>query len=150
MKDNVKIFRAMAITLNDEDFEAAFQLMCEERNTRRELRMVHNKKSLRVGSIVEWSGSRSGACTGEVVKVKTKKAIVRQTNGGNITMSWTNCVSKGASSVGNWQHSVNGLVSGQTYHWRVMCENDNGQTLSDAQAFITTSAAVTLMTEPRP
>ena len=81
MKDNVKIFQAMAITLNDEDFEAAFQLMREERNVRRELRMAHNKVKLREGSLVEWTGSKSGTCTGEVIKVKRKKAIVKQVTG---------------------------------------------------------------------
>ena len=90
MNNNVQIFRTMALTLNDAAFEAAFEIMCQERNLRREKRMEYNKKSLRVGSIVEWSGSKSGACTGEVVKVKTKKAIVRQTNGGNLMMNGSN------------------------------------------------------------
>jgi len=84
MNNNVQVFRTMALTLNDSDFDEAFRLMCKERDVRREKRMLNNKRSLRVGSIVEWSGSKSGTCTGEVVKVKTKKAIVKQTNGGNI------------------------------------------------------------------
>tara|TARA_B100000131_G_C17576244_1_gene393102 strand:- start:53 stop:325 length:273 start_codon:yes stop_codon:yes gene_type:complete len=72
----------MALTLNDADFEAAFELMCEERNLRRDKRMLDNKVALRAGSIVEWSGAKSGACTGEVIRVKTKKAIVKQTSSG--------------------------------------------------------------------
>jgi len=59
-------------------------------------------------------------------------------DGGNSTMSWTNCINQGTSTVGEWQHSVSGLVSGQTYHWRVMGGNGNGQTWTDAQSFITT------------
>ncbi len=90
MNNNVQVFRTMALTLNDADFEAAFELMCEERNLRRDKRMTENKRSLRVGSIVEWSGAKSGACTGEVIKVKTKKAIVKQTNGGNLKHVGTN------------------------------------------------------------
>ena len=82
MNNNVTIFRTMALTLNDADFETAFQLMCEERNDRRQRRMMNNKVMLSEGSIVEWSGAKSGACTGEVVRVKTKKAIVKQTSAG--------------------------------------------------------------------
>ena len=82
MNNNVEIFRTMALTLNDADFHEAFQIMCEERNTRRDKRMADNKANLCEGSIVEWQGAKSGACTGEVVRVKTKKAIVKQTSAG--------------------------------------------------------------------
>lgn len=80
--NNVEVFRTMALTLSDADFAEAFQIMCEERNSRRDKRMADNKATLSEGSIVEWSGSKSGACTGEVVRVKTKKAIVKQTSPG--------------------------------------------------------------------
>ena len=82
MNNNVTVFRTMALTLNDADFEAAFQIMCEERNDRRQRRLMNNKATLSEGSIVEWTGSKSGSCTGEVVRVKTKKAIVKQTSPG--------------------------------------------------------------------
>ncbi len=82
MNNNVQVFRTMAMTLNDADFEAAFEIMCVERNLRRDKRMLDNKVALRAGSIVEWSGTKSGACTGEVIRVKTKKAIVKQTSSG--------------------------------------------------------------------
>ena len=90
MSNNVQVFRTMALTLSDAEFQEAFEIMCAERNLRRDKRMRENKQSLRVGSIVEWSGSKSGACTGEVIKVKTKKAIVMQTNGGNLHHNGTN------------------------------------------------------------
>ena len=82
MTNNVNVFRTMALTLNDAEFEAAFHIMCEERNDRRQRRMMNNKATLSEGSIVEWTGSKSGSCTGEVVRVKTKKAIVKQTSAG--------------------------------------------------------------------
>ena len=82
MNNNVEVFRTMALTLSDVDFEAAFQIMSEERNARRDKRFSENKLELRKGSLVEWVGSKSGACTGEVVRVKTKKAIVFQTSAG--------------------------------------------------------------------
>ena len=82
MNNNVQVFRTMALTLNDADFEEAFRIMCDERNLRRDKRMLDNKSTLRSGSIGEWSGAKSGACTGEVIRVKTKKAIVKQTSSG--------------------------------------------------------------------
>jgi len=90
VNNNVQVFRTMALTLNDAEFQEAFEIMCAERNQRRDKRMRDNKQSLRVGSIVEWSGAKSGSCTGEVVRVKTKKAIVKQTNGGNLRHNGTN------------------------------------------------------------
>ena len=90
MNNNVQVFRTMALTLNDADFEAAFEIMCQERNLRREKRMTDNKIALKPGSIVEWTGGKSGSCTGEVVRVKTKKAIVKQINGGNLRYNGTN------------------------------------------------------------
>lgn len=80
--NNVQIFRTLAKTLSDSDFEEAFHIMCEERNWRRDRRAKENKSTLRSGSIVEWTGSKSGPCTGEVIRVKTKKAIVKQTSSG--------------------------------------------------------------------
>ena len=88
MNNRVEVFRTMAVTLNDEDFEAAFQLMNEERKSRRDRRMKENKGKLQVGSIVEWSGKTSGACTGEVIKIKRKKAIVKQITGLGKHQGW--------------------------------------------------------------
>jgi len=82
MNNNVEIFRTMALTLDDADFEAAFNIMMSERDGRREKRYRQNRNKLERGSVVEWTGSKSGSCTGEVVKVKTKKAIVKQTSTG--------------------------------------------------------------------
>ena len=58
-------------------------------------------------------------------------------DGGNSSTAWTNCVNLGTSSVGDWQHSVTGLVSSQTYHWRIFGENGNGQNWTDNQTFTT-------------
>jgi hypothetical protein len=82
MNNNVQIFKTMALTLDDADFEAAFSIMQSERDGRREKRYRQNRNKLKRGSLVEWTGNKSGTCTGEVVKVKTKKAIVKQTSAG--------------------------------------------------------------------
>jgi hypothetical protein len=99
MNNNVQIFKTMALTLSDGDFEEAFGIMQTERDMRRQRRARTNKGKLHKGSLVEWTGSRSGTATGEVVRVKTKKAIVKQTSKGvyhntnwDIPMSMLNVV----------------------------------------------------------
>ena len=82
MNNNIQIFKTMALTLDDADFAAAFELMSIERKARSVCRLQMNRGKLRRGSLVEWTGNKSGTCTGEVVKVKTKKAIVKQTSAG--------------------------------------------------------------------
>ena len=82
MNNNIQIFKTMALTLDDADFAAAFELMSIERKARSVRRLQTNRGKLRRGSLVEWTGNKSGTCTGEVVKVKTKKAIVKQTSTG--------------------------------------------------------------------
>ena len=57
------------------------------------------------------------------------------TDGGNSTLAWANCAAKGTPSVGEFQHGVTTLTSGVNYKWRVVGENDNGQTWSDLQSF---------------
>lgn len=56
-------------------------------------------------------------------------------DGGNNTLTWANCASKGTPQVGDVSHFVNGLTSGVSYKWRVMGANGNGQTWSDVQSF---------------
>lgn len=57
-------------------------------------------------------------------------------DGGQIISAWANCGLKGTSIVGDMQHSVSGLTSGITYHWRIMSENSNGETWFDDHTFI--------------
>lgn len=56
-------------------------------------------------------------------------------DGGNSTLTWANCATKGTPTVGDEQHHVNGLTTGVNYKWRVMAENANGQTWSDLSSF---------------
>jgi hypothetical protein len=59
------------------------------------------------------------------------------TDGGNSTLVWANCDQMASNDVGNHQRAVTGLTSGVNYKWRVMGENDNGQTWSAVQSFTT-------------
>ena len=81
---------AMFETMDHSEISECSDMLRRETRMRRELKAANNKRALKVGSVVEWSGSKSGACTGEVVRVKRKKAIVKQTNGGNLKYNGTN------------------------------------------------------------
>ena len=54
-----------------------------------------------------------------------------------VNTHWANCVQMVSNDVGNHQRAVTGLTSGVNYKWRVMGENDNGQTWSAVQSFTT-------------
>ena len=71
---------AMFKTMDHEEIMECYDMLGAETRLRREIKAANNKKELKVGSIVEWSGRRSGSCTGEVVRVKRKKCIVKQTS----------------------------------------------------------------------
>jgi len=73
------MFEAMFKTMNHEEIMEVYDMLGKETRERREIKAAQNKRELRVGSIVEWSGRKSGSCTGEVIKVKRKKCIVKQT-----------------------------------------------------------------------
>ncbi len=70
---------AMFKTMDHSEIMECYDMLGAETRMRRELKAAQNKRELKVGSIVEWSGRRSGSCTGEVVRVKRKKCIVKQT-----------------------------------------------------------------------
>ena len=62
------------------DIMEVYSMLGKETRLRREIKASNNRRVLRKGSLVEWAGKKSGACTGEVVRVKRKKAIVKQTS----------------------------------------------------------------------
>lgn len=70
---------AMFKTMDHSEIMECYDMLGKETRMRRELKAAQNKRELKVGSIVEWSGRRSGSCTGEVIRVKRKKCIVKQT-----------------------------------------------------------------------
>jgi hypothetical protein len=67
-------------TMDHDEIMECYDMLGAETRVRRELKMKNNKRALKIGSIVEWSGRKSGSCTGEVVRVKRKKCIVKQTS----------------------------------------------------------------------
>jgi len=67
-------------TMNHDEIMECYDMLGAETRLRRELKTANTKRHLSVGSIVEWSGRKSGSCTGQVLKVKRKKCIVKQTS----------------------------------------------------------------------
>jgi hypothetical protein len=71
---------AMFKTMDHSEIMECYDMLGKETRMRRELKAAQNKRELKIGSIVEWSGRKSGSCTGEVIRVKRKKCIVKQTS----------------------------------------------------------------------
>ena len=80
MSDQINMLNTMLKTMSDAELHEAASALHREQRFRRERKSAQNRRELKQGSIVEWVGSKSGACTGEVVRVKRKKAIVKQTS----------------------------------------------------------------------
>jgi len=77
MSDNLAIISTYAQTLSDADLAAAWRILYEEHQKRGEVNAKKLKYTLKAGDHVEWTG-RLGNKTGEVIKVKRKKAIVAE------------------------------------------------------------------------
>ena len=71
---------AMFKTMEHSEIMECYDMLGAETRLRRDIKAAQNKRELKVGSVVEWSGRKSGSCTGEVVRVKRKKCIVKQTS----------------------------------------------------------------------
>ena len=89
MPDNLAIIRTYSQTLSDEDLAAAWRILYDEYNRRRDENFSNLKKNLKVGDHVSWHG-RNGEVLGKVVKIKYKKCIVHQIVNGraNKKYSW--------------------------------------------------------------
>ncbi len=78
MSDNLAIIRTYALTLSDSELADAWRILYEEHQGRGKQNAEKLKYTLKAGDHVEWTGTKSGTCTGEVVRVKRKKVIVAQ------------------------------------------------------------------------
>lgn len=80
MSDTLAIFNTMSKTLSDEDLREAIGILITERTVRGERKSNENRYLLNIGDHVEWTGNKSGPCTGVVTRVKQKKALVTEDN----------------------------------------------------------------------
>jgi len=79
---NMDILKTMLMTWTDDEVSTAWGLIAEEGKLRKNKRTRDMKSSLVAGDTVSFNGRRSGAVTGTIVRIKTKKAIV-EVNGQN-------------------------------------------------------------------
>ena len=73
--NNLDILKTMLYTWTDEEVQAAWVMIAKEGESRRGARTKKLKSVLRPGDTVSWS---AGKKTGKVVRVKYKKAIVKE------------------------------------------------------------------------
>lgn len=78
MNGFIEVLKTSRLTMSDDDLNKAIELMQLERKGRQVRRMSTNKQSMRSGTTVSFHNSRTQQkMTGEIVRVKTKKAIVK-------------------------------------------------------------------------
>jgi hypothetical protein len=70
----------MSKTLSDSELREAIGILSRESRGRGERKSNENRYLLKRGDRVEWTGRKSGGCTGVVTKVKQKKALVTEDN----------------------------------------------------------------------
>lgn len=75
--NNMDILKTMLYTWTDEEVDKAWGLIAEEGKRRKVDRTTRIKQHLHPGDMVAFTGNKTGNVTGEVIKVKYKKAIVR-------------------------------------------------------------------------
>ena len=82
MNGFIEVLETSRLTMSDDDLAIAIGLMNAERKLRRDRASSKNRNMLKSGDPVTFMNSRTNArMTGEIVRVKTKKAIVRVAGG---------------------------------------------------------------------
>ena len=84
MADSIDILKTMLYTWTDAEVDKAWGLIAEEGKRRKVERTARIKQKLQAGDMVSFTGNKTGSVTGEVVKVKYKKAIVTLADGDSI------------------------------------------------------------------
>ena len=77
MSADKHILSTLLVTWSDEQLLEAYRMVSGEYNERKKEKAANNKSKLYPSCKVSWTGKRTGSCTGSVVRVKTKKAIVK-------------------------------------------------------------------------
>jgi hypothetical protein len=82
MNNDLDLLKTLLTTWTDEQLNRAKAMTIAETSRRGTRRAVDNKGSLSPGDAVRWQGNKSGTCAGNIIRVKTKKAIVRDSSTG--------------------------------------------------------------------
>ncbi len=78
--EKTNVFNTLAATLSDIELTEAISILASENRRRQGDQLLTMKSSLSVGDKVEWYSNRyKEVKTGTVLRVKTKKAIVEET-----------------------------------------------------------------------
>ena len=82
MNGFIEVLETTRLTMSDDDLNKAWSLLNEERKVRRDRASSKNRYTLKAGDSVSFTNNRTNrTMTGEIVRVKTKKAIVRVAGG---------------------------------------------------------------------
>ena len=75
-RENLEILKTMCLTWSDSDVYEAWNIIAVEGKRRKEKTTVKLKEELKHGDKVSFEGRKSGKCTGNIIKIKRKNAIV--------------------------------------------------------------------------
>ena len=76
MNKNLEIIKTMCLTWTDDQVYEAWKIIAKEGKQRKERAVKLLKEDLVHGDTVTFVGRKAGKCTGVIVKVNRKKAIV--------------------------------------------------------------------------
>jgi hypothetical protein len=76
MTENLNILHTMLHTWSDEEVSEAWSMIADEGKRRKKVKTQKLKSTLSPGNKVKFESSKMGTCTGHIIRVKTKNAIV--------------------------------------------------------------------------
>jgi len=82
MNGFIEVLQTARFTMSDDDLNKVCDLLSKERKLRRERASSKNRYTLKSGDKVSFMNADNRTMTGEIVRVKIKKAIIR-VGGGN-------------------------------------------------------------------
>ncbi len=77
MNGFLEVIRTTRLTMSEDELSEALKLLQDERSLRRERAFSTNKGSMKAGDTVSFIDNEGVRVSGEIIKVKTKKALVR-------------------------------------------------------------------------
>jgi len=73
----LEVIRTARLTMSDDELSEAYRLLGDEKGLRRERAFTVNKSTMSAGDIVSFINNEGKRVSGEITKVKQKKALVR-------------------------------------------------------------------------
>jgi len=77
MNGFLEVIRTTRLTMSEDELSEALKLLQDERSLRRERAFSENKGLMKAGDTVSFINNEGVRVLGEIIKVKTKKALVR-------------------------------------------------------------------------